>query len=139
MIKYLLIVSAMIFLAGCSQKPQKTRTSYKGLSRIEFCNLPNYQDKEVFTKAVYSGIMEYWSLSSPTECKNGFQVDLNIKNYYSIPKKFEDVFNKSQSFKYILIEAIGVFETGRPGGYGHLGSNNASFLVTELVEVKGVK
>ena len=139
MIKYSFVVSVIIFLVGCSQKPQKTSTSYKGLPLIEFCSIPNHERKEVFTRAFYSGIIEYWSLSSPTKCKNGFQVYLDINDHYDkVPENFKNVFNKSESFKYIIIEAVGIFETGRKSGYGHLGSNNARFLVSELVDVKGV-
>jgi len=137
-VKNLFVIMTIIFLSGCSQSKKSTRTSYNGFPFVDFCDLPNYQNKKIFTKAIYSGVMEYWSLSSPGKCKNGYQVDLDLP-YDDIPKKFRNVFNKSQSFKYIIIEAVGIFETGRKEGYGHLGSNNSRFLISELVDVKGIK
>jgi hypothetical protein len=131
-------LTSIIFFIGCSQPKQVTKTSYNGHPLVDFCNLPNYQNKEVFTRAIYSGVMEYWSLSSLSECKNGFQVDLDFLDYAGIPEKFKNIFNKNQSFKRIIIEAVGIFETGRKEGYGHLGSNNSRFLVSKLVDVKGI-
>lgn len=114
--------------------------AYKGMQLTRFCDLPKKKDQKVFTRAIYRGMMEYWSLSSPDSCKSEYQVDLDIRDQYAnVPEKFKRVFNNSQSFRYIIIEAVGVFETGRQEGYGHQGSNNARFLVSELVQVAGVK
>jgi hypothetical protein len=140
MVTRLFAVIVTILLFNCSPTEPKLTTAYKGIQLTPFCDLPKKKNQKVFTRAIYSGEMEYWSLSSPDSCKSGYQVDLDIRDLYvDVPLNFKRVFNNRQSFKYIIVEAVGVFETGRQEGYGHQGSNNARFLVSELVQIRGVK
>ena len=48
-------------------------------------------------------------------------------------KKINLVYNEYWN-KYLIIDAIGIFEMG--GNYGHLGTNNSKFTVHELISVK---
>lgn len=40
---------------------------------------------------------------------------------------------------YLKIEARGVYETGRTGGYGHLGFNKSRFVIYKVARVEVVK
>ena len=142
MSRRLIEIFLLILLFGCSSKSPTLHDSFKGHSLTKFCDLPKYEGKEIFTRAYYIGSQEYWSLFSPDSCNNGYGVNLEFKDDNTTSKFQADlkkaIYNE-RSEGYTLIEAVGIFEKGRQGGYGHLGSNNSRFIVTELVAVQKIK
>ena len=87
-------------------------------------------------QSIYSGTMEYWQLGSLKNCNKDLHVDLDLTELYEMPKKFQKIFNNHYRAKYLTVVALGKYEMGRKGGYGHLGSNNARFLVKEIIYVE---
>ena len=100
----------------------------------------------MYLKSFYSGVDEYWSLTNVKRntCNTELSVDLQFAghNQFSPPEKFEKVFREAYENyhnTYLLIEAVGMFENESKTGYGHLGSNNSRFVVTELINATLVK
>ena len=107
----------------------------------DFCDLPNYKGQKVYIKANYCGVEEYWSLSGKKSCNEKLNVDLQFKSG-NTPFVYKSIFNKVHNRYYnscLEIEAIGVFENDSKSGYGHLGSNNSVFLVSNLISAKLIK
>jgi hypothetical protein len=100
----------------------------------------------VYLKSFYSGVDEYWSLSNVErkDCHPKLNVDLQFTGYnpFNPPEKFKKVFREAHENypnTYLLIEAVGIFENESKSGYGHLGSNNSRFIVSELINATLVK
>lgn len=133
-------LSCIILFSSCSsiKKGYSTKTS-NGVPIISFCNLPNYQNKQVYLKFAYSGVEEYWGIHSldTNLCARELKVELDFEGE-ELPSKIGKAFAKVHRHywnSYLIIEAIGVYETGRKGGYGHLGSNNSRFLVQIIKKI----
>lgn len=142
------LINLLIFLitGGCSNKPlYPGDRAYKNMPIVDLCDLPKYLNKQVCLKSSYSGEEEYWSLNSLKlkDCDSALLVDLDFKlEYEDLPKQYKkklsDV-HKVDPQRYLLITAIGIYETGQDGGYGHLGSDKSRFLVSEIISMKWIK
>lgn len=141
---FIVIISTLI---GCKTGKTNLAETYRdSIPVVSFCDLPKYKGQRVYLKSYYSGIDEYWSLKSTEKrkCDSTLTVDLQFSGYspFLPPKKFEDVFTKvveNYHNSYLLLEAVGMFENDRKEGYGHLGSNNSRFIVSELVKATIIK
>lgn len=130
-------------LIGCASKlHQATDQSYNGIPFINFCDLPNHEDELVYTKAIYSGIDEYWALNAGKKCNPKINVELDYREGTPIPKQYQPLFDSVYSKywnSFLSIEATGKYESKNPKGYGHLGSNKARFIIKDYVKIKLVK
>ena len=106
-----------------------------------FFDLPKYKGQKVYLQGRYSGMEEYWSLKAINGRFNKkLSVELEFKvgpNY--IPLKYQSYFDSvynSYWNKYLLIDAIGIFSSDKEFGYGHLGSNNSLFVVSEIIDIQ---
>jgi len=134
------LISIICFLTVISCRTGKTLSNqtYKdSIPIIDFCDLPDYKGRQVYIKCNYSGVDEYWGLGQK-KCKSKISVNLEFSgdNPFREPKEFENVFREVHDNyynSYLEIEAVGVFETDRKNGYGHLGSNNSRFVVYKLI------
>lgn len=143
MYKIVFLAVILTILIGCHPKPHLSQSkSYNGIPIINFCDLPAHEGKLVYTKAIYSGIDEYWALNSEKKCKRRINVELDDKEGTSIPEKYQSLFNAaSMSYwnTYLSIEMTGVYESKNLSGYGHLGSNKARFIIKDYINVKLVR
>lgn len=104
-----------------------------------FCELPKMEKELVYTSAIYSGVEEYWALTSRDKNCKDLRVELEIPERVVIHPKFEKLFKDVQDKywqKYLIIDAIGEFEVGNEHGYGHLGTNKAKFTIKKLINVQ---
>ena len=106
----------------------------------DFCDLQINTNELVYTSAIYSGVDEYWSLTSD-KCKE-LSAELEIPNDVIIDLKFKkllDGVHKKYRDSYLIVDAIGEFELGNKAGYGHLGRNNSKFVVKRIINIQLVK
>ncbi len=106
----------------------------------DFCDLPKNINELVYTSAIYSGVDEYWSLTS-AKCKE-LSSALEIPNDVIMDVKFKKLFeyvHKKYWNSYLIIDAIGRFESDNKAGYGHLGSNNSKFVVKRIINIQFVE
>ncbi|MCE7061978.1 hypothetical protein [Dyadobacter sp. CY343] len=134
----------LLALSDCSPRTGKLSATYNGLPVVDLCDLPNYRNMKVMLRANYAGVEEYWSLGSQKnkKCNNDLKVNLEYVVNYEVPNGFQKEMTQAINnywSQYLELEAIGTYETGQIGGYGHLGTNNSRFLVNELIKVKAVK
>lgn len=139
-LRTLLIFGIFTFL-GCSTRTYMTD---RKLPLVELCDLPKYINQKVYLKCEYSGVEEYWKLSSieNKSCRQELLVDLDfIDDYDQLPKKFRRKLRQvhhQYPISKLYVEAIGVYEIEK-GYYGHLGSNNSRFLVSKIRKMNVVK
>jgi hypothetical protein len=132
------LIIVIIAFYNCSPKAIPT---YKCLPVVDLCDLPKYENKKVLLKSIYSGVEEYWSLGSlkDKECTKDLQVELEFVDNYEMPSEFQQAMRSVTNNywnSYLIIEAIGSYETGDAGGYGHLGTNKSQFLVKKIISAK---
>lgn len=105
---------------------------------INPCELPNHKSELVYTRFIYSGVDEYWSLTAPDkkcsvnaslELPNG--IILNLKD----EKALRDVISHYWK-RYLIIDVIGTYNDNNKEGYGHLGSNSAVFTVKKVIDTQ---
>lgn len=138
----LLLIIIVETIIGCKTGQANLTETYRdSIPIVSFCDLPKYQGQKVYLKSYYSGIDEYWSLKSieKRKCNPALSVDLQFAGYnpFLPPQQFEEVFTEVHERyhnSFLLLEAVGVFENDRKEGYGHLGSNNSRFVVSEIVK-----
>ncbi len=129
----------LIFLTSCAGGIKHLPEKSIDLSPTSICDLPNVQGQLVYTRGTLSGVDEYWSFSETGKsCKNNLNIELDLDTNWEKwknedKKKINLVYSEYWN-KYLIIDAIGIFETG--GNYGHLGTNNSKFTVHELISVK---
>jgi len=139
------IFTILFTLFSCSPKIGHSPKTFEGLPVVDLCDLPKYQNQEVYLKCTYSGVDEYWSLGSlkSNRCSNEMKVELDFRDDYdSIPAKTKKALNtvyNSYWNSYLKIEAKGVYETGDKDGYGHLGTNKSRFVVSKVVKIEVVR
>jgi hypothetical protein len=136
MISYLKIfVATFIFITSCTNNVKKTSDNFKGIPKVDFCDLAKYSGQQVYIKCIYKGNQEYWSLSPiEKECSENMNVALEFNNpNFDVPTKYEKIFNMGVP---LIIEAIGKYETGNNNGYGHLGLHTSHFIISELLVAK---
>ena len=134
-------------LISCSSSKTTSAKFFRDtIPIVSFCDLPQFKGKQVYLRCYYSGIEEYWSLKDieKKNCSPKLRIDLQFagKNPFLVPKKFEKAFSDVRDNYYnsfLLIEAIGMFENDNKSGYGHLGSNNARFIISELVKAEVIR
>ncbi|WP_158825581.1 hypothetical protein [Mucilaginibacter lacusdianchii] len=137
-------ITCIISLFSCSSlKKEYSIQASSGVPVISFCDLPNYQNKQVYLKFAYSGMEEYWAIYpiNPDLCARELKVELDFEEE-KLPSKIGKAFAKVHRHywnSYLIIEAIGIYETGKKGGYGHLGSNNSRFLVQKIKKISLAK
>lgn len=143
------IISALIcpFL-GCKSAGSVTgmKMFRDSIPIVTFCDLPEFAGKSVYLKSYYGGIDEYWSLRNPKKktCDPELHVDLQFTgdNPFMPPEKFKKIFREvhdNDHNTYLFIEAVGIFEQDPKKEYGHLGSNNSRFIVSEIIEATLVR
>ncbi len=136
----LLIFEIFTFLS-CSHK---SLTAEGKLPIVDLCDLPKYTNQKVYLKSEYSGVEEYWNLSSIRDqnCGSQLLVDLSfVDDYDQMPMRFRRKLRQvhhEYPISKLYIEAIGVYETKKEH-YGHLGSNKSTFLVSEIRKMNVVK
>jgi len=129
----------LIFLSSCAGGIQHLPEKNINLAPTSICDLPKVQGELVYTRGTLSGVDEYWSFSEiGKRCKDTLNIELDLDANWEKWKnedkeKINFVYSEYWN-KYLIIDAIGIFEMG--GNYGHLGTNNAKFIVHELVSVK---
>jgi len=141
MSKYFVILLIGFAIPRCKTSNETLSKTYKNnIPIVQFCDLPNYKGKQVYLKCLYSGIDEYWSLKdiARRKCKPALSIDLQFVGYnpFLPPEKYRKVFTEvgnNYHNSYLLLEAIGIFEKDSSNRYGHLGSNNSRFIVSELI------
>lgn len=139
-LRTLLIFGLFIFV-DCSHKTHKTGEK---LPTVDLCDLPKYTNQKVYLKCEYSGVEEYWNLTSITNrsCDQQLSVDLDfVKDYDQIPKRFRRKLRQVRQdypISKLSLEVIGLYETEK-GHYGHLGSNKSRFLVSEIRKMDVMK
>ena len=137
-----LLILTTIAICSCSPKTKTiVDAKYPILPIITLCDLEKNQSKEVYIKCIYSGSDEYWSLIflKSNKCTASSGVELDFDKNYKMPPEFETLMAKVHNNYWnssLLIEAIGIYETGRKGGYGHLGSNKSRFIISKIVSMK---
>jgi len=110
---------------------------YNELPKIEYCDLPQYDNKEVILTSKYEGILEYWSLQPIDSCKQDLSVDFDTRDYYyNMPEHQKKKLNRNA--KYFIVTAVGKFQRGNKEGYGHLGHLESTFIVSDLINVKAI-
>lgn len=131
---------ACLLILGCSPKRVfVTRTDSKPFKYIDFCDLPKHKGELVCVKGGYAGVVEYWSfrVASVNGCPDKLDVELNLQQMKYAKPGFERKFNyvhDNYMNNYLLIEVIGTY-SDEEKEYGHLGHNNAIFIVEEVVNV----
>lgn len=135
-LSYLFII---VFISGCGRAIVKIPEKYSSLSKIEYCDLPKYENKEVILTSRYAGMQEYWSLLPIHSCDQDLEVDFDAHDYfYKMPEDMKAKFNHRDDYYYI-VTAVGKYEKGNKNGYGHLGHLKSRFLVSEVLDVEVVK
>jgi hypothetical protein len=147
----LIVVSAPLF-SGCflveRYVADRLWEEEYGLDRsemqtVDFCALPDHAGDLVRTKAVYSGFVEYWSLTPPDPCTPGAADTLSTAaefEHFMPPwdRKYErrlDTLHAHASTLKAVIDVEGYFEMGRTPGYGHLGSWSSKFVILRIRDV----
>lgn len=146
--RFLLLIS-IPFISGC-KTPAPSGTVYynDNIPIVNYCDLPDFQQRQIFLKASYSGMDEYWSLGGvvKTKCGANLKVDLQFAGkdpvFEPIPKEYESKFqyvHKNYANSYLLLELIGTFEIDEKRGFGHLNLNTSRFIVSRIVNAKIVQ
>lgn len=110
---------------------------------VAFCDLPQHEGALVRVQAIYSGVEEYWGLSSTDPCDSTLSVNLDA---YELATSFDqhrvwDELRRVQEEYWRLeavVDVVGTFESGSEFGYGHLGSNDSQITAKALrvIEVR---
>ncbi len=106
---------------------------------VDICDLSKSEGDTVYVEGIYSGVVEYWALGVSGGCSNGIQIELD--NYIDgkpVPEEYKSLFDSAHNnyqWAYLNLKLVGVYESKRANGYGHLGSNKARFIVTDYVDV----
>lgn len=116
----MVIILLISFLgSGCGHRLHKSLTYYNGYPKVDFCELMEHKNEVVYTQGAYSGIDEYWSFYSfDKKCKR-LNVDLDIPpdiNLKPLHEKLLKQVYENYYKTYLIIDAIGKFETGSEVG-----------------------
>ena len=139
---YRLLLLTAITICSCSAKTNTIgKAKYPNLPILTLCDLAKNPNKKVYIKCIYSGADEYWTLGfiKSNKCDSIFGVDLDFDQDYEMPLKFKKLMTKVHNDYWnssLVIEAIGMYETGQEGGYGHLGTNKSRFIVSKIISMK---
>ena len=144
MYKLTLFIFFATFFFECTPKikTQPLISNYIHIPTVSFCDLPRHEGELVATRAVYSGVDEYWALNAQKKCKTQINVELDHREGSPIPEKYQSLFDSAYSSywnTYLVLEATGTYDSKNPNGYGHLGSNKARFIVKDYLNVRLVR
>ncbi|MBL4677849.1 MAG: hypothetical protein JKY70_16845 [Mucilaginibacter sp.] len=131
-------------LIACSQKKQiifpPPIFGFDVPDFIELCEVPKHKNELVYTRLFYSGVDEYWNVHPDKKC-DFTNAELDIPENFDLSKRdlkmFKDVHDNYWN-RYLIIDAIGTYQTGRASGYGHLGHNKANFVVKNILNIQEV-
>jgi len=134
----------VFYLFGCSASRRSSTPKYfrDSIPIVSFYDLPKHKGKKVYLQSWYSGNEEYWSLKALNgRFDQKLSVELQFKEWPHMPppNKYDNLFDSVYNHypdRYLLIDAIGTFSNDNKNGYGHLGSNNSVFIVSELIDVQ---
>lgn len=139
-----MLLFCSIAVIGCS--PIYQIKPYDGpeiLEHTNFCELDNIESgKFISTIAYYTGVEEYWGLTSNAKCTLDHKVYLNTEENYQeqLNKKLDRKFDKlyREYWKYSLkIRIVGKLEkTEEKLGYGHLGLKKVQ-IIPYQIEILG--
>ncbi|MCD8741549.1 hypothetical protein LT679_13120 [Mucilaginibacter roseus] len=141
------ILILCVFLFGCtSQKQIIFPPPVLSMTELtDFCDLPNHKNEEVYVRGVYSGVDEYWWVTSFTsKCNQKIpNTDLDIPNkiYLGLDQKLRSKLENVHEYywnRYAIIDMIGTYDDSNPNGYGHLGQNKARFIVKRIIDIQVV-
>jgi len=120
------------------------------VQRVDFCSLPEHTGQIVRTKAIYSGLVEYWDLEPVIPCKSGHTDSTSVwpgSADYPMPvlpwqwnkkRKLRKI--HSEYWKYdAIVDMEGYFETGDELGYGHMNSSTSQFVITYIRSIKLIR
>ena len=118
-----------VLTIGCSSTYElKTYKEFDILELTDFCELDELKSGQfVMTKTFYTGVDEYWGLTSNNNCHLDHQIHLSTEENHQkqlnnkLSRKFQKLY--SNYWKYMLeLQIIGKLEkTNEELGYGHLG------------------
>jgi hypothetical protein len=129
---YLIFIFVLI---ACRDPEVSIPAKYNSLPKIEYCDLPNYENKEAILTSKYEGMFEYWSLKPLNSCGQDLNVDFDTHDYYyKMPEHLKKRLN--QNVKYFIVTAVGKYERNSNEGYGHLRHLKSRFIVSDLLDVK---
>jgi len=138
--KDIILLFCTIAIVGCSSIYQIK--SYDGpeiLEHTNFCELNKIESgKFISTIAYYTGIEEYWGLTSNTKCSLDHKVYLDIEEIFQtqLNKKLDREFEKlyKNYWKYSLkLRIAGKLErTKEELGYGHLGLKKVQIIPYQI-------
>ena len=121
------------------------KASLKGAVEVKFCELLRYDNSQLIkTRAIYSGIEEYWELHSHKECGINHQVEFNIDENYEdwqnilLVKKLKQLYSNYSKYEMEL-EIIGYFEIDSLNGFGHLGTNKYQITPVSIKIIDKIK
>jgi hypothetical protein len=142
--KILLIFFCSIVLNSCTSIYQiKTYNGPEIIELTNYCDLDEIESGEfISTIAYYTGIEEYWGLTSNNNCLLDHQIYLNTEENYELQlneklnKKFTSLYNNY--WKYSLkLRIVGKLEkTNIELGYGHLGLQKIQ-IIPYQIEILG--
>ena len=139
-LKIIKIFFCLIVVLGCSTTYQiKPYDGPKIIELTNFCELDKIESGSyISTIAFYTGIEEYWGLTSNTKCKLDHKVYLNTEENFQdqqnkiLDKKFSKLYNNY--WKYSLkLEITGKLEkTDKELGFGHLGMKKLQIIPYQI-------
>ena len=139
-LKVIGIIFSLIAFQSCSTHyPIIPYDGPEDLVLTDFCQLDQTESGEyISTIAYYTGVDEYWGLTSNTKCKLDHQVYLNTDENYqkqlntNLIKKFAHL--HKNYWKYSLkLEITGKIEkTEEEFGFGHLGLKKIQIIPYQI-------
>ena len=139
-LKVIGMLFCLIAFSGCSTIYQiKPYDGPEIIELTDFCELDKVDSgRYISTIAYYTGVEEYWGLSSNTKCELDHQVYLNTEENYQdqlnkkLDKKFSNLYKNY--WKYSLkLEIIGKLEkTEEELGFGHLGIKKIQIMPYQI-------
>lgn len=135
---YLFFLSLAVF--GQKRKEIFFPPPILGMEQPEFlsaCDLLNHKKELVYTRFIYSGADEYYSLKPEKKCVH-INAQLDIPDSVVIRpdylKKLKEL-HKNYRKKYIIIDVIGTFDDSDSSLHSRFGNNNSQFTVKYIVNL----
>jgi hypothetical protein len=106
---------------------------------LNSCEIQNHKKELIYTRLIYSGVEEYWGLTSGKNCNN-IIAELEIPEGVILKSKFTKMIrNVHNNYwkTYLIIDVIGTLVDDAKH-YGHLGSNNSQFIVKQIIDIQSI-
>ena len=121
----------LIAFSGCSTIYQiKPFDGPEIIELTNFCELDKVDSgRYISTIAYYTGVDEYWGLSSNIKCELDHQVYLNTEELYQhklntkLNRKLDNLYNNYWKYSFKMEITGRVDKSEQELGYGHLGLN----------------